>query len=46
MRYILTKHAQDNLTERTIPLSLVEAVHENPEQIVEEREKKIFTSRV
>jgi uncharacterized DUF497 family protein len=46
MRYILTKHAQDNLTERNIPLSLVEAVLENPEQIVEEREKNIYQSRL
>lgn len=46
MNFILTKHAQDKLIEREIPLFLVQSVLENPEQIVEERGKNVYQSRV
>ena len=46
MRYILTKHAQENLEEREIRLSLMESVLENPEQVVEEKGMNVYQSRV
>lgn len=46
MSYILTKHAQDQLAERNIPMSLVQSVLERPEQMVEERGMNVYQSRV
>lgn len=46
MNFILTKHAQDQLSDRNIPLELVRFVLENPEQVVEERGKSVYQSRV
>ena len=46
MNFILTKHAQEQLLDRNIPLELVRFVLENPEQVVEERGKNVYQSRV
>lgn len=46
MNFILTQHAQDQLLDRKIPLRLVQFVLENPEQVVVERGKKVYQSRV
>lgn len=46
MNFILTRHAQDQLAERNIPLPLVQSVLESPEQIVEERGMSVYQSRV
>ena len=37
MRYRLSEHARQEIDRRRIPLSLVEAVLENPEQVVPSR---------
>jgi hypothetical protein len=37
VRYILSKHAQQEIERRRIPLSLLEAVLEKPDQVVLER---------
>jgi len=37
MKYILSRHAKDEIRKRELPVSLVEQVLNNPSQIVEER---------
>jgi uncharacterized DUF497 family protein len=46
MNFIFTKHAQENLEKRKIPLSLVKSVLENPEQVVEEKGMSVYQSLV
>lgn len=47
MNYILSNHAQTEIERRGIPLSLVESVLANPQQIVSEKEgRKAYQSQV
>ncbi|MFB2933687.1 DUF4258 domain-containing protein [Aerosakkonemataceae cyanobacterium BLCC-F154] len=47
MNYILSKHAQTEIERRGIPISLVESVLANPQQIVSEKEgRKAYQSQV
>jgi hypothetical protein len=47
MRYKISRHAQTEMERRGIPLSLVESVLDNPQQIVTEREgRKVYQSQV
>ena len=47
MNYILSKHAQTEIERRGIPISLIESVLANPQQIVSEKEgRKAYQSQV
>jgi len=47
MNYILSNHAQREIERRSIPISLVESVLANPQQIVSEKEgRKAYQSQV
>ncbi|OKH39598.1 hypothetical protein NIES2119_04785 [[Phormidium ambiguum] IAM M-71] len=47
MNYILSKHARTEIERRGIPISLVESVLANPQQIVSEKEgRKAYQSQV
>lgn len=47
MNYILSNHAQREIERRAIPISLVESVLANPQQIVLEKEgRKAYQSQV
>ncbi|MFB2896885.1 DUF4258 domain-containing protein [Aerosakkonemataceae cyanobacterium BLCC-F50] len=47
MNYILSNHAQTEIERRRIPISLVESVLANPQQIVSEKEgRKAYQSQV
>lgn len=46
MKYILSKHAQDQARKRKIPVYLVEFVLNNPQQIIEERGSSVYQSLV
>lgn len=47
MRYKISRHAQTEMERRDIPLSLVESVLDNPQQIATERDgRKVYQSQV
>lgn len=46
MNHVLTKHAQEKLVERNIPMTLVQSVLESPEQVVQEKGMNVYQSRV
>lgn len=47
MRYKISRHAQTEMERRGIPLSLVESVLDNPQQIVTQRDgRKVYQSQV
>ncbi len=47
MDYVLSPHAKEKVRRRQIPLDLLEAVLNNPEQVVEEsRGRKAYQSKI
>ena len=46
MNFTLTRHAQEQLVDRKIPIEFLEFVLENPGQIVEERGLNVYQSQV
>ncbi|WP_256871621.1 DUF4258 domain-containing protein [Nostoc sp. TCL26-01] len=47
MEYKISRHAQTEIARRKIPLSLVESVLDNPQQVLLEREsQKVYQSKV
>ncbi|MBW4522332.1 MAG: DUF4258 domain-containing protein [Scytolyngbya sp. HA4215-MV1] len=47
MKYRLTRHAQEEIRQRGIPLTLVESVLAHPQQVIPEREgRKIYQSQI
>jgi hypothetical protein len=47
MKYELSKHAEDELSLRQVPRTLLESVLENPQQIVPERRgRKAYQSQI
>ncbi len=47
MKYTLTRHAQEEIKRRAIPLEFVEDVLENPGQVIDERGgRKVYQSQI
>ncbi|MDJ0598204.1 MAG: DUF4258 domain-containing protein [Crocosphaera sp.] len=42
MRFVLSKHAEEEIMKRKIPISILELILENPEEIIEEDELKVY----